>query len=426
MNTSKQINVMIGLLFVTFVVLSAYLLNEGNRLDEETEEITERNAERGARLFVRNCRTCHGLEGEGAAIGPAINADAFLVFGEDNELGIDETPAGEAEGVRTYLRETIECGRPGTFMPTWALRVGGTLSDQQVNHLVTLITNDPTGKKDFWELVVEEGDHADEEQFGPVLERESATAGVLGARFGREPTLDEVQNPDIALLVHADGRALADLTAEKRAEFEEQADALPEDAQFELTAEERETFGREPTIEEIRERSRQETVVTDPSALSANTQACGTFTAETKADFRGRDPFGEGTPEPTATPPADGTATSTPPPAGGPGVAVGLAEWSVTAAQPSVDADGVTFNVTNAGAVAHEFVVIRSDLPADGLPVAGGRGDESGLDVVGRIPEFAGGTSASMTFDLTPGNYVLICNIPGHYGLGMATTLTVE
>ena len=70
--------------------------------------------------------------------------------------------------------------------------------------------------------------------------------------------------------------------------------------------------------------------------------------------------------------------------------------------------------------------MIRSDLPADGLSVAGGRVDESGLDVVGRIPEFAGGTSASMTFDLTPGNYVLICNIPGHYGLGMATTLTVE
>ena len=423
MNTSKQINVMIGLLFVTFVILSGYLLNENTRLDEETEEITERNAERGARLFVRNCRTCHGLEGEGA-LGPAINADAFLVLGEGNEFGIEETPDGEAEGVRTYLRETIECGRPGTFMPTWALRVGGTLSDQQVNHLVTLITNDPTGKTDFWEHVVEEGDHADEEQFGPVLEKESATAVVLAEQLGREPTLDEVQNPDAALLVHADGRALADLTEEERKQFEDQADALPEDAQFDLTDEQFEEFGRHPTVEEIRERSQQETVVTDPAALTVNAQACGQFTAENKTKFRSRDPFAEGTPEPT--PPADGTATATPPPSGGPAVAVELAEWSVTAAQASVDADGVTFNVTNAGAVAHEFVVIRSDLPADGLPAAGGGVDESGLDVVGRIPEFAGGASASMTFDLTPGNYLLICNIPGHYGLGMTTTLTVE
>lgn len=65
MNTSKQINVMIGLLFVIFVVVAGYLLNETSRQDVEADEITERNAERGARLFVRNCRTCHGLEGEG-------------------------------------------------------------------------------------------------------------------------------------------------------------------------------------------------------------------------------------------------------------------------------------------------------------------------------------------------------------------------
>ena len=389
MNTSKQINAMIGLLFVTFVILSAYLLNESNRLENETEEITERNAERGARLFVRNCRTCHGLEGEGG-LGPAVNSNAFLVLGEDNAFGVEATPDGEAVGVRTFLRETIQCGRPGTFMPTWALSFGGTLSDQQVNHLVTLITNDPTGKKDFWELVVEDGHEADEEQYEPVLLRESVIIGVLAEELGQAPTAEQV------------------------AAFDR-----------ELTEEQIEEYGRHPTTEQITERSRQETVVTDPSALSVNAQSCGQFTAASKATARARDPFGEGTPEPTATP-ADGTATATPPPAGGPSVAVDLAEWSVTAAQPSVEAAGVTFNVTNAGAVAHELVVIRSDLPADMLPVAGGGVDESALDVVGRIPEFAGGSSASMTFDLTSGNYVLICNIPAHYGLGMSTTLTVE
>ena len=389
MNTSKQINAMIGLLFVTFVILSAYLLNESNRLENETEEITERNAERGARLFVRNCRTCHGLEGEGG-LGPAVNSNAFLVLGEDNAFGVEATPDGEAVGVRTFLRETIQCGRPGTFMPTWALSFGGTLSDQQVNHLVTLITNDPTGKKDFWELVVEDGHEADEEQYGPVLLRESVIIGVLAEELGQAPTAEQV------------------------AAFDR-----------ELTEEQIEEYGRHPTTEQITERSWQETVITDPSALSVNAQSCGQFTAASKATARARDPFGEGTPEPTATP-ADGTATATPPPAGGPSVAVDLAEWSVTAAQPSAEAAGVTFNVTNAGVVAHELVVIRSDLPADMLPVAGGGVDESALDVVGRIPEFAAGSSASMTFDLTPGNYVLICNIPAHYGLGMSTTLTVE
>ena len=424
MNTSKQINAMIGLLFVTFVILSGYLLNESNRQQNETEEITERNAERGARLFVRNCRTCHGLDGEGA-LGPAINSNAFMVLGEGNTFGVDATPDGEAMGVRTFLRETIQCGRPGTFMPTWALSFGGTLSDQQVNHLVTLITNDPTGKKDFWELVVEDGHEADEEQYAPTLLRESATAVVLAERFGREPTLEEAQNPDLALLVDAAGLTLADLTEDERQMFEDQAEVLPEEAQFDLTGEQLEELGRHPTTAEITERSRLETVVTDPSALTVNAQACGQFTSASKATARARDPFAEGMPEPTETP-TDGTATATPPPTGGPSVAVDLAEWSVTAAQPSVEADGVTFNVNNAGAVVHELVVIRSDLAADMLPLAGAGVDESALDVVGRIPEFGGGTSASITFDLTPGNYVLICNIPAHYGLGMTTTLTVE
>jgi mono/diheme cytochrome c family protein len=358
MNTSKQINAMIGLLFVIFVILSAYLLNENNRLETEGEEITERNAERGARLFVQNCRTCHGLEGLGpgeGAIAAAVNSDAFLVLGEDNEFGADETPEAEAEGIRSYLRETIECGRPGTFMPTWAIRFGGTLSDTQVEHLVTLITNDPTGKTDFWDLVREEAEHADEEQFGAVLEVE---------------------------------------------------------------------LGTHPTAAQIRERSEQVTVVTDPSELTVNTEACGTFTSDTKTKFRNRNPLVAGTPEPTATP-DDGEATATPPPSGGPALAVELTEWAV-ATEASVDANGVTFNVNNAGAVAHELAVIRTDLPADGLPVAGGLVDESGLDVVGRVPEFAGGSSQSITLDLTPGNYVLICNIPAHYGLGMTTSLTVE
>ncbi|MDA1061500.1 MAG: c-type cytochrome [Chloroflexi bacterium] len=424
MNTSKQINAMIGLLFVTFVVLSGYLLNESNRQEVEGEEITERNAERGARIFVRNCRTCHGLDGEGA-LGPALNSNAFLVLGEGNEFGVDETSDGEAENVRTFLRETIACGRPGTFMPTWALSFGGTLSDQQVNHLVTLMTNDPTGKKDFWELVAEDAEEADEEQYGPTLLRESATAVVLAEQLGREPTLDEVQNPDVALLANAAGRALADLDEEQREALEDEADDLPEDARFDLTDEQLEEFGEHPTHEQVRERSQAETVVTDPSALSVNVQACGQFSVESKNKARARDPFAEGTPEPTETP-VDGTATATPPPSGGPSLAVDLAEWSVTAAQPSIEADGVTFTVNNVGAVAHELVLIRSDLPADGLTVVGGRVDEAGLDVLGRIPEFGAGASASNVFDVTPGNYLLICNIPAHYGLGMRTTLTVE
>ena len=428
MNTSKQINVMIGLMFLTFVVVGGYFINESNRQEVETEEITERNAERGARLFVNNCRSCHGLEGEGF-IGPALDSDAFLILGADNAFGLEETPGGDAANVRTFLRETISCGRVGTAMPRWAQTFGGSLSDTQVEHLVTLITNDPTGKEDYWDLVREAGEEADEEIFGSVLEEESAIAAVLRQRLGREPTLDEVRNPDVALLVHADGRALADLTEDEREKFEDQADALPEDARFELTEEQLEEFGRQPTAGQMRALSEERTLVdTGPDAgtLSVTQNVCGQFTSEAKATARSRDPFGAAPPV-TATPTGTATGTATPPPAGdGVRVAVELSEFAI-AVDPTGAASGtISFSVANAGGVFHNLRVIRSDAAPDALPVEAGQVPEGQVGVVGRIEEFAGGGSESITLDLGPGSYLLICNVAGHYQLGMTTAFTVQ
>ena len=170
MNTSKQVNVMIGLMFLTFAMLGGYFFNESNRADDAEVEITERNARRGARLFVNNCRSCHGLEGLGAeegAIAPALNTSAFLILTELNRERLAEqngirgelalTLTGDASGLEAFLTDTITCGRTNTFMPTWSQQFGGPLSDTQVQQLVTLITGG------YWELVVEEAKHADDE-----------------------------------------------------------------------------------------------------------------------------------------------------------------------------------------------------------------------------------------------------------------------
>ena len=279
MNTSKQINVMIGLLFVLFVVTGGYLLNESNRQEEETEEITERNAERGARIFVRNCRGCHGLDGEGG-IGPRLNAPAFLILGDGNVFNVDETLDGEAANIETFLRETISCGRAGTFMPKWAIDFGGSLSNTQVDQLVQLISNDPTGKTDFWELVVHEGEEADEEQFATVLEQRFAIVAVLTERLGREPTDQEIE-------------AFQDSELPKGAELGEFV----------------EEFGREPTVAEIRDESAAVTVVRDASTLSITQNTCGQFTNERKLDARGREDPRVAAP-PTATT-GDGVGTPT-------------------------------------------------------------------------------------------------------------------
>ena len=130
------------------------------------------------------------------------------------------------------------------------------------------------------------------------------------------------------------------------------------------------------------------------------------------------------TPAPTASP----AATTAAAPAGGAVVEVSLTEFSLT---PAVDAaaaaGGITFQVSNVGVVPHEFVVIRSDAAPDALPQAAGVVDESQVEVMGRIDQWPGeGETREATFSLTPGRYLLICNLVGHYQLGTTAAFTVE
>jgi len=108
-------------------------------------------------------------------------------------------------------------------------------------------------------------------------------------------------------------------------------------------------------------------------------------------------------------------------------VNVSLTEWAVTPDVESVGEGDVTFTVTNDGTVPHELVIIRTDLPADALPLteAGDRVPEAEVNLIGEVEEFGAGLTERGTFALTAGNYVLICNIPGHYTLGMNVAFTV-
>ena len=263
MNTSKQVNVMIGLLFVTFVVTVGYLFNEANRQEVESAEINERNAERGARLFVQNCRNCHGLDGSGkdangvGTIGVALNAPHFLILGEGNAYGAEATSESVAENIRTYLSETITCGRVGTYMPKWDIQFGGSLSATQVEQLVTLIVGDPTGKHDYWDLVIEEGEHADEEQFGAVLEERFALTAVLTAQFGRAPTEEEVASYKQQLTTEQLARIVQD-------------------------------YGRHPTAAELYAESERETITRDASTITITTDNCGQYSNPAKLAFRTR------------------------------------------------------------------------------------------------------------------------------------------
>jgi uncharacterized cupredoxin-like copper-binding protein len=119
---------------------------------------------------------------------------------------------------------------------------------------------------------------------------------------------------------------------------------------------------------------------------------------------------------------------------GGTGTAIGvtLKDFSISALKPTVAAGAVTFSIKNAGPSVHEFVILKTDaiptqLPTkveDGAPAANEEG--VGVEHVDEVENIAAGATASLSVRLTPGNYVFICNLPGHYHLGMTTGFVVR
>jgi uncharacterized cupredoxin-like copper-binding protein len=111
-------------------------------------------------------------------------------------------------------------------------------------------------------------------------------------------------------------------------------------------------------------------------------------------------------------------------------VNVTLTEFKVEFDTMTVPAGEVTFDVKNDGTVVHEFVVFRTDLAEDALPEASDAPEvdeaDSSLESMGEVEDVEVGGSKSFTATLTPGSYVAICNVAGHYDSGMHIHFTVS
>jgi uncharacterized cupredoxin-like copper-binding protein len=144
-------------------------------------------------------------------------------------------------------------------------------------------------------------------------------------------------------------------------------------------------------------------------------------------------------PDPVADPeagesPEPGVVQS--PEAGATQVNVTLREFEVAPQTASAPAGKVYFLVQNAGPEdPHEFVIVRSDKAPNDLPVEDGKVSEDDVDIIDEIEPFTPNSTASITVDLQPGSYVLICNITekeadgsteSHYQNGMAAAFKVE
>jgi len=100
-------------------------------------------------------------------------------------------------------------------------------------------------------------------------------------------------------------------------------------------------------------------------------------------------------------------------------------EYRFSAPQINARAGRLTLTLDNAGSIAHELVLLKSAAAPGALKVAA-NGRVSEAASVGEVSELKSHATNSTTFDLKPGRYIYVCNIPGHYGSGMHGLLIVK
>lgn len=109
---------------ITLNIAAVFQLSEQTRVEREAAELHEEKVRRGAAKYVANCARCHEDDGSGSELAPSLNDIVFL-----------STVSNE------FLQHTITEGRPRTIMPAWGQDEGGSLTDQDIEEVVTFIRN---------------------------------------------------------------------------------------------------------------------------------------------------------------------------------------------------------------------------------------------------------------------------------------------
>lgn len=116
----------------------------------------------------------------------------------------------------------------------------------------------------------------------------------------------------------------------------------------------------------------------------------------------------------------------------GMGVAGGpthMGPMGITVSATAIAAGPVTFDVTNVSReMVHEMVIAAVKDASVPLPYnrSTNKVDEDAAGHLGEVADLEPGKSGAITLTLKPGQYILYCNISGHYALGMWTLVTVK
>jgi uncharacterized cupredoxin-like copper-binding protein len=111
-------------------------------------------------------------------------------------------------------------------------------------------------------------------------------------------------------------------------------------------------------------------------------------------------------------------------------VNVRLEDFKVQPDAAVVPAGTVSFRIHNQGPTTHQVIFVRTDRAPDKLPLQRDgltvNEEAPGIDLVDEVGGLDIDDRRTLVLDLAAGNYVMYCNLEGHYLGGMHATLTVR
>jgi mono/diheme cytochrome c family protein len=138
------------------VALPFLYIREPARMRAAGEHQQEESVTLGRQEFVEFCARCHGNNAQGGVV------ERYVTPGAKNAKPVDvQAPnlhkiweRNRGKDVAAVAWETIQKGRPPTPMPTWGVRYGGPMNDQQITNLVNYLLsiqddNKPRPQLDF-------------------------------------------------------------------------------------------------------------------------------------------------------------------------------------------------------------------------------------------------------------------------------------
>ena len=126
--------------FLAILLPFLYLREPVRQKAAASKELTE-SVRLGQATFTEFCARCHGPNAEGGVVKRYVTPGVKGAKPTDVQApNLHEVYSRhQDQDVAAVAWETIQKGRPPTPMPTWGVRYGGPMNDQQITDLVNYI-----------------------------------------------------------------------------------------------------------------------------------------------------------------------------------------------------------------------------------------------------------------------------------------------